>query len=744
MFRCATTNVIRAQHRTSHSRHSSKLVHSKVDGYRANFIKPSPEHLTVSLVGRPNTGKSTLFNRLTKTKMAIVSSIPGTTRDRREGKGFLAGLPLNVIDTGGLDNRGVVSKFIQQQVEKSFADSDVILLLVDGRAGLTSLDEHFAKWLRKTVQPKKPLATVAPAGTDGNVPAVKATTLNDGGGVNVAAAALEKKRSIIVVANKTEGGLLSNAVMSTVADASRLGFGDPVLVSATHGDGMADLAQVLLMEARRRGKLEEEVSSAPHQLALVRKKKKMMMPIKEMKDMTTSLVVEDQVVRGPITIEDRVIQLAIMGRPNVGKSTLLNAFIREDRAITGPMPGLTRDAVHAEWQHRDRLFRLVDTAGLTRIRTNKSRLETMQDKEKRLSTIMDRASSSFPPENAKSIHALVKLPGLAFVDPESDPSQYSYQISEFALISALNALRYAQVVLLVVEGSQGKFSKLDLQLAGKCLEEGRGLVIAANKSDLMVPSGVSSAAYEEGVRSHIAEFLREFGDIPVVVSSGTEGKGIDRILNTVIKVHDAWSRRVSTGDLNSWLKDLLVTNPPPRVNGRLLNLKYITQIKSRPPTFALFTNMEELPGFFERFLKSNIQQAFKLQGVPLRFVVRKTSPLLSRRRAVIGDGKTAESKFRAMTRRSALASPRGKKGIVGPNRDRKRQQRKVTRILASKNYRNKKTPRRVAASTRGSSTAPSPRGGRHAQSSRKPPPPRVKSDQQLKSLKRKVARSVKR
>jgi predicted GTPase len=151
--------------------------------------------------------------------MAIVSSIPGTTRDRREGKGFLAGLPLNVIDTGGgLDNRGVVSKFIQQQVEKSFADSDVILLLVDGRAGLTSLDEHFAKWLRKTVQPKKPLATVAPTGTDGNVPAVTATTLADDGGVNVAAAALEKKRSIIVVANKTEGGLLSNAVMSTVAD----------------------------------------------------------------------------------------------------------------------------------------------------------------------------------------------------------------------------------------------------------------------------------------------------------------------------------------------------------------------------------------------------------------------------------------------------------------------------------------------------------------------------------------------
>jgi GTP-binding protein len=739
MFRCATTNVIRAQqlYRTSHSRHSSKLVYSKVDAYRANFIKPSPEHLTVSLVGRPNTGKSTLFNRLTKTKMAIVSSIPGTTRDRREGKGFLAGLPLNVIDTGGLDNRGVVSKFIQQQVEKSFADSDVILLLVDGRAGLTSLDEHFAKWLRKTVQPKKPSATAAPALTDGNVPAVTATTLSEDSGVNAAAGvSLERKRSIIVVANKTEGGLLSNAVMSTVADASRLGFGDPVLVSATHGDGMADLAQVLLMEARRRGKLEEEVSSAPHQLAVVKKKTRML--IKEMKDMTTSLVAADQVVRGPITVEDRVIQLAIMGRPNVGKSTLLNAFIREDRAITGPMPGLTRDAVHAEWQHRERLFRLVDTAGLTRIRTNKSRLETMQDKEKRLSTIMDRASSSSSPENDKSIKALVKLPGLAFVDPESDPSQYSYQISEFALISALNALRYAQVVLLVVEGSQGKFSKLDLQLAGKCLEEGRGLVIAANKSDLMVPSGVSSAAYEEGVRSHIAEFLREFGDIPVVVSSGTEGKGIDRILNTVIKVHDAWSRRVSTGDLNSWLKDLLVTNPPPRVNGRLLNLKYITQIKSRPPTFALFTNMEELPGFFERFLKSNIQQAFKLQGVPLRFVVRKTSPLLNRRRAAVGDGKTAESKFRAMTRRSALASPRGKKGIVGPNRDRKRQQRKVTRILASKNYRNKKSHRRVAASTRGSSTAPPPpRGGRH-------PPPRVKSDQQLKSLKRKVARSVRR
>lgn len=243
---------------------------------------------------------------------------------------------------------------------------------------------------------------------------------------------------------------------------------------ATHGDGMADLAQVLIAEAERRGK---------KQMVETRKKTIKTIDLDIDNNITPSTSnTSSSNKKETIPIEERIIQLAIMGRPNVGKSTLLNAFIQEERSITGPMPGLTRDAVTAEWQHENRIFRLVDTAGLTRIRTNKQLLGIMQDKEKRLSVLSDKIG--FVGTNEK-VDTSVKLPGREFVNPELDPSQFSYQISEYALMSAMNALRYAQVVLLVVEGSQGTFSKLDLQLASKCLEEGRGLVIAANKGGIV-------------------------------------------------------------------------------------------------------------------------------------------------------------------------------------------------------------------------------------------------------------------
>ncbi|KAJ1421277.1 GTP-binding protein, partial [Ochromonadaceae sp. CCMP2298] len=490
---------------------------------------PTLPKLTVSIVGRPNTGKSTLFNRLTRSKMAIVSNVPGTTRDRREGLGHIAGLPLNLIDTGGLDDRGAVSLSIQAQVEAAFATTDVVLFMLDARQGVTALDEHFAQWLRR----------------------------------RLAEPVRMRQKSVLLVANKTEGAHLSPQVLDTVADAARLGFGDPVLISAAHGDGLADLAQELIRLAGERGcRLEEATKSAKRKLFSRQ------------------------------GVEERVVQLAIMGRPNVGKSTLLNAFLKEERSITGPMPGLTRDAVHAEWLHKGRKFKLVDTAGLTRIRTDKKLLAG---------------------------------------------------ISEMSLISALNALRFAQVVMLVVEGPQGKFSRLELQLARRVLEEGRGLVIAANKVDLLEQPGEAREGgirdFEAAVREHVGESLREFGDVPLVVCSGTELKGVGRLLNTVIDVHDAWSRRVDTGTLNYWLRDLMVTHALPRVDGKLLNLKYITQVKSRPPTFALFSNMAELPGHFERFLRTNIQKAFDLQGIPIRFLIRKTKGIdMSRGRTSTEEG----------------------------------------------------------------------------------------------------------
>jgi GTP-binding protein len=617
-------------------------------------------------VGRPNTGKSTLFNRLTHSRAAIVSNVPGTTRDRREGHGHLAGIPLNLIDTGGLDDRGAVSQNIQEQVAKAFQSSDVVLFMLDGKAGVTALDMHFAQWIRRLLNPGKR--------TDGM-----------------------PTKSVIVVANKTEGAHMSARVMDTVSDALELGFGDPILISATHGDGLADLSVEFLREAQGRGMTVEVPTKS--------EKRKMfktsaasaaalgdegLPPIQT--EGAEELQTSTERLSNKIPVEDRTIQLAIMGRPNVGKSTLLNAFVREERSITGPLPGLTRDAVQAEWQHRDRQFRLVDTAGLTRIRTNKQLLEAAQEKKHTASTELTALPSKNRAGNTNAGPS-VKLPGRDIADPELDPSQFSYQISEYALISALNALRFAQVVLLVVEGGQGKFSKLDLQLARKCLEEGRGLVIAANKSDVVEQRGVTGNQYEEGVREHIGEYLREFGEVPVVVSSGTERRGIDRLLNTVIGVHDAWSRRVDTGSLNSWLRDLLVTQPAPRVDGKALNVKYITQVKSRPPTFALFTNQDELPIFFERFLKSNIQTAFSLQGVPVRFVIRKTKGVdIHRNRRLVskskakkeGAGRSAKSptglgSWKAVSRGASV-----KKGVVGPRRKQKRLQRRIASIVRHK------------------------------------------------------------
>ena len=637
-----------------------------------------PKKLSVAIVGRPNTGKSTLFNRLTHTKMAIVSNVPGTTRDRREGEGHLVGLPLTLIDTGGLDDRGAVSLSIQSQVAKAFEHSDVVLFMLDGRAGVTALDLHFAQWIRKTLNPSKKL------NADG-----------------------KPMKNIILVANKTEGAHMSTRVMDTVADALSLGFGDPILISASHGDGLADLATELIQAAKDRGRIDEVASKSEKRKHFrnIAMNNTTVEGMKEENNLegtssTDSVPKNRAELSNKIPVEDRTIQLAIMGRPNVGKSTLLNAFVRDERSITGPMAGLTRDAVTAEWSHRERQFKLVDTAGLTRIRTNKELLEAIQEK-KHTSEIEKTGLMHINRTGNCNAGPSVKLPGRDLANPELDPSQFSYQISEYALISALNALRFAQVVLLVVEGHQGKFSKLDLQLARKCLEEGRGLVIAANKVDELDDQGISGKKYEEGVKEHIAEFMREFGEVPVVVSSGLANRGVDRVLNTVINVHDAWSKRIETGSLNAWLRDLLVTQQPPRVDGKALNIKYMTQVKSRPPTFALFTNMEELPIFFERFLKSNIQEAFQLQGVPIRFVIRKTKGVDIHRDRKLGKKSTSSSKEMGRKDNTVSArssrSPTGlgswravargastKKGLVGPNRDKKYMQRRIAGVVRHK------------------------------------------------------------
>ncbi len=584
--------------------------------------------LSVTLVGRPNTGKSTLFNRLTKTRKAIVSDVPGTTRDRREGKGYLAGLPLKVVDTGGLDDRGSVSKNIQDQVETSVRDTDVILLMLDARAGITALDNNFAKWLRtKAGQYDK---------------------LSMSGGQEETITEPERKRKVIVLANKSEGAHQSDMVLDSVADASRLGFGLPLPISASHGDGLADLAVHLIKEAESRGCFldgDEERDA--------RDRARM----ENLGGVLHGEVEGEGIEGGPglpeLRIEDRTIQLAFMGRPNVGKSTLMNAIIGDDRVITGPVAGLTRDAIEVEWEYGRRNFRLVDTAGLTRTRTvpalAASKLQKKLTKnydslgpEDSVAVDKNSGGGAETPRTARSLIGVpsatvaakpsilkrIVLPGIQDVHPDVDPSQFSYQISELALINALNALRFAQVVVLVVDTEHGKFSKTDLQLATRCLNEGRAMVLVANKADLLASRDedhISAAEYGRSVKEHCDEYLRDFGDIPVVVTSALHSKGLERVLRTVIEVHDAWSKRCPTWVLNRWLRDTMVTAPPARYAGKPLKIKYITQTKSRPPMFTLFANVNELPGAVERFLKSQIQEDFQLKGIPLRFVVRKTA-----------------------------------------------------------------------------------------------------------------------
>ena len=568
--------------------------------------------LTVALVGRPNTGKSTLFNRLTKTRKAIVSSVPGTTRDRREGRGYLAGLPFQVIDTGGLDDRGEVSVHIQEQVEQSLRAADVVFFLIDARAGLTALDNHFAKWIRTKI---------------GKIDA-------------------EATRNIVVLANKSEGAHQSDVILDSLSEASRLGFGVPVPVSASHGDGLADVATILVKAAEEKGYCldedeEKTARDAARRLAKIQS------------DGGALAEVGDEVGK-PLAVEDRTIQLAFMGRPNVGKSTLMNAILSEERCIAGPVAGLTRDAIEVEWSFKGRTFRLVDTAGLTRTKPVRSLTDSKAQKRSTYkheslslaayaengasgsstATSMSMArslvglkSSSGAAKN--SPYKKITLPGIEFLKPDVDPSQFSYQVSEMALISALSALRFAQVVVLVVDSQQGKFSKTELQLARKCMEEGRGMVVVANKADLLASDDpeqhVSRSEYEQAVVEHCDEYLREFGDIPVIVTSATNNQGVQRVLRNVIQVHDAWSKRCSTWVLNRWLRDTLVTAPTPRSGGKTLKIKYMTQIKARPPVFALFANVSELPGSVERFLKTRIQEDFTLRGIPVEFVVRKTS-----------------------------------------------------------------------------------------------------------------------
>lgn len=450
---------------------------------------------TVAIIGRPNVGKSTLFNRLVGRRVALVHDTPGVTRDRREGEAQLFGLHFRVVDTAGLEEAfdESVAARMRAQTEAALADSDLILMLIDARAGVTPLDRHFADHLRKSAKP------------------------------------------VIVIANKCEG----RAGQPGLIEAYELGLGEPVAVSAEHGEGMAELFDAILPFAREHGVAGAEEPEEAEEPA------------------------EEQ---GEGERPEKPLQLAIVGRPNVGKSTMVNRLLGEERMLTGPEAGLTRDAIAVEWQHRGRRVRLVDTAGLRR-RAN-----------------------------------------------------VTGELEKLSVANSLEAIRLAHVVVLVLDAG-AILDKQDLTIARLVLDEGRALVVAVNKWDLVED-------HREALRrlsDRLEASLPQARGVPTLTVSALTGRGLDRLMDEVLRVYETWNRRIPTAQLNRWLIEAVERHPPPASQGgRRIKLRYMTQVKSRPPTFVAFASKpEDLPESYTRYLINGLRDTFDLPGVPIRFSLRK-------------------------------------------------------------------------------------------------------------------------
>jgi GTP-binding protein len=436
---------------------------------------------TVAIIGRPNVGKSTLFNRLVGQRLALVDNTPGVTRDRREGEAALGDLRFRVIDTAGLDEAeaGSLGARMQEQTERALAEADVALLLVDARAGVTPLDRHFADRLRRASTP------------------------------------------VVLVTNKVEG----RAGESGLAEAFALGLGEPVAISAEHGEGMAELYAALVPFAKP--------EAAP--------------------------------AEAPAAAAERPLQLAVIGRPNVGKSTLVNRLLGEERVLTGPEAGITRDAITVLWHWRGRAVRLIDTAGLRRRTKVEAKLEKL------------------------------------------------------SVAETLRAIRFAEVVVLVVDATQG-LERQDLAVAEMVEEEGRALVLAVNKWDLVE----DKAAAQRRIKERLETSLPQLQGIRLVMLSALSGAGVGKLMPAVIETHQAWNRRIPTPRLNRWLARVQERHPPPLVSGRRLKLRYMAQANIRPPTFALFASKPgALPEAYRRYLVNLMREDFDLPGVPIRMMLRK-------------------------------------------------------------------------------------------------------------------------
>jgi GTPase len=439
---------------------------------------------TVAIVGRPNVGKSTLFNRLVGKKLALVDDRPGVTRDRREGDATLLGLEFRVIDTAGYEDEDseTLPGRMRAQTMAAVRDADAALFLIDARAGLTPLDEEIARWLRSETTP------------------------------------------VVLAANKAEG----KAGESGILEAYGLGLGEPIALSAEHGEGVVDLFEHIRPFVEREDVEEDEVEAG----------------------------------EGPL-------KLAIVGRPNAGKSTLINRLLEQERLITGPEAGITRDSIAIDWQWKMpdgevRPVRLIDTAGMRK----KAKVED-------------------------------KLEKLSVAD-------------------ARRAVDFAEVVVLLLDGTRGLEAQ-DLKIADHVLQEGRALIIAINKWDV----AENQSALFNGIKAALEEGLAQARGVPLLAVSARTGKGLDQMLGAAFEVRETWSKRVSTGQLNRWFEDAIERNPPPAPGGKRIKLRYITQVNTRPPSFVLFgTRVDQLPDSYLRYLVNGIRKELGFGAVPVRLAAR--------------------------------------------------------------------------------------------------------------------------